>query len=117
MLGLSCASIVGNGRGPFHVVLQIQIFGGWLYLSFHWGVWTHSLWEKGGALGGIGSHQGAVGRSVVYKGDFNVTGFPSERNNMDGGLIGSMRRFSQVIDDLELKDIPAQGALTLGGAG
>ena len=49
-----------------------------------------------------------MGRSVVYRGGFNVIRFPSERNN-DGRITGSMRRFAQVIDDLELKDIPTQG--------
>ena len=34
--------------------------------------------------------------------------FPSEQNN-DGRITCSMRRFAQVIDDLELKYIPAQG--------
>ena len=39
-------------------------------------------------------------------GDFNMIRFPNERNS-DGRITGSMRRFAQVIDDLEMKDIPA----------
>ena len=38
-------------------------------------------------------------------GDFNITRFPNERNR-EGRITDSMRRFSQVIDDLELKDFP-----------
>ena len=34
--------------------------------------------------------------------------FPNERNR-EGRLTGSMRHFSQVIEDLEMKDILAQG--------
>ena len=61
LLGLSCASIARNRRGLVLSVLQIQSIEGWIYLGFHRGLRTHSLWEKRGALGGIGSYQGAVG--------------------------------------------------------
>ena len=40
--------------------------------------------------------------------DFNMIRFPRERNR-EGSISGSMRRFSQVIDELNLKDIPLQG--------
>ena len=36
--------------------------------------------------------------------------FPSERNR-EASIWGGMRRFSQVIDELNLKDIPLQGRL------
>ena len=36
--------------------------------------------------------------------------FPSERNR-EGSKSGGMRRFSQVIDELNLKGIPLQGGL------
>ena len=51
-------------------------------------------------------------------GDLNVVRFPGERNR-EGRCIGAMRRFSQVIDDLGLKDLPLQGgAFTwTGGSG
>ena len=41
-------------------------------------------------------------------GDFNIIRFPEERNR-EGRISGPMRRFSQIIDDLELKDLPLQG--------
>ena len=41
-------------------------------------------------------------------GDFNLVRFPEERNK-GGGLIASMRRFSEVIEDLELRDFPLTG--------
>ena len=42
--------------------------------------------------------------------------FPREWNSLRR-ITGSMRRFSQVVDDLELKDILVQGAPTLGEVG
>ena len=49
-------------------------------------------------------------------GDFNVLRFPRERNR-EGRCKGAMRRFSQIIDDLELKDLPLkEGDLTWAGA-
>ena len=41
-------------------------------------------------------------------GDFNVIRFPKERNRV-GKISSSMRRFSHIIDELELKDLPLQG--------
>ena len=41
-------------------------------------------------------------------GDFNVVHFPCERRK--GGRMSSyMRRFLEVIEELELRDIPLQG--------
>ena len=41
-------------------------------------------------------------------GDFNMVRFPIERGR-GGRISSSMRRFSDVIADLELRDIPLQG--------
>ena len=41
-------------------------------------------------------------------GDFNTIRFPRERNR-EGRITRGMRRFSQVIDDLEVKDIRVRG--------
>ena len=41
-------------------------------------------------------------------GDFNLVRFPEERSR-GGGLTASKRRFSEVLEDLELRDIPLQG--------
>ena len=43
-------------------------------------------------------------------GDFNIIRFPGERNR-EGRITRGMITFSQVIDDLEVKDIPLQGDL------
>ena len=40
-------------------------------------------------------------------GDFNVLRFPGKINR-EGRWTGAMRRFSQIIDELELKDVPLQ---------
>ena len=59
------------------------------------------LWENLGAIKGLWQGPLCIG------GNFNVTCFPNERNR-EGRISSSMRRFSQVIDELELKDIPLQ---------
>ena len=41
-------------------------------------------------------------------GDFNMIRYPEERKR-GGGLSASMRRFSEVVEDLELRDFPLQG--------
>ena len=41
-------------------------------------------------------------------GDFNVVRFPVE-SNKGGRLTYSMRIFSEIIEDLELRDLPLQG--------
>ena len=40
--------------------------------------------------------------------DFNMVRYPEERSR-EGGLSASMRRFSKVVEDLELRDFPLQG--------
>ena len=42
--------------------------------------------------------------------------FPSERSR-DGRVSSSMRRFSEVIDDLDLRDLPLRGARLPGVVG
>ena len=50
------------------------------------------LWGELGAIRGLWDDPWCI------VGDFNVIRFPNEQNN-DGRIIGSMRRFAQVIDD------------------
>ena len=67
-----------------------------------YGIREH-LRDELGAIRGLCSDLWCIG------GDFNITRFPNERNR-EGRITGSMRRFSQVIDDLELKDFSVQGS-------
>ena len=55
-----------------------------------------------GAIRGLWGDPWCIGR------DFNGVIFPNERNR-EGKITRSMRRFPQVINDLEMKDILAQG--------
>ena len=67
------------------------------------------LWEDLGGIIGCWEDPWCMG------GGFNVLRFLGERNR-EGRCIGAMRRFSQIIDDLELKDLPLQGgAFTWSG--
>ena len=52
-----------------------------------------------GAIRGLWEDPWCIG------GDFNIICFPSERNRL-ARLNRSIRRFSEVIDDLELVDLP-----------
>ena len=63
-----------------------------------------TLWGELGAIRGIWDDPWCLG------GDFNVTLSLEERSNQ-GRLTSAMRRFAQVVDDLELLDIPLQGGV------
>ena len=65
------------------------------------------LWE------GLGAIKGMWVKPWVIGGDFNIIRFPEERNR-EGRITMSMRRFSQIIDEQELKDIPLRGGDSLG---
>ncbi|RVX05710.1 hypothetical protein CK203_027385 [Vitis vinifera] len=54
--------------------------------------------------------QRLVGRSVVFRGDFNVILSQRERSRQ-GWLTGAMRSFAQTVDELELLDLPMQGGV------
>ena len=61
-----------------------------------------SFWEELGAIKGLWDCPWCVG------GDFNEVLFPNERSR-GGRLSNSMRRFSDILSDLELRDLPLQG--------
>ncbi|RVW29924.1 RHOMBOID-like protein 10, chloroplastic [Vitis vinifera] len=63
-----------------------------------------TFWGELGAIRGIWDDPWCVG------GDFNITLNLGERSNQ-GRLTGAMRRFAQVMDELELLDIPLQGGV------
>ncbi|RVX19563.1 hypothetical protein CK203_005041 [Vitis vinifera] len=83
---------------------------GWLLVDLHGSIWStmkrhrEMFWEELGAIRGLWSDPWCIG------GDFNVVRFPSERSR-EGRLTGSMRRFSEVIEELALKDLPLHGGL------
>ncbi|RVW49313.1 Peptidyl-prolyl cis-trans isomerase FKBP20-1 [Vitis vinifera] len=68
------------------------------------------LWEELGAIRGIWDDPWCLG------GDFNVTLSQRERSNQ-GRLTGAMRRFAQVVDELELLDLPMQGGVSSWSGG
>ena len=63
-----------------------------------------ALWEELGAIRGILNDPWCLG------GDFNVTISQRERSSQ-GRISGAMRRFAQVLDELELLDLPLQGGV------
>ena len=58
----------------------------------------------------LGAIRGMWGDPWCIGDDFNVLRFPGERNR-EGRWTGALRRFSQNIDELELKDLPLQGGV------
>ena len=56
----------------------------------------------------INAIKGLWGGPWCMPGDFNVVRFPVE-SNKGGILTYSMRRFLEIIEDLELRDLPLQG--------
>ena len=66
-----------------------------------------TLWGELGAIRGIWDDPWCLG------GDFNVTLNLGERSNQ-GRLTGAMRRFAQVVEELELLDLPGGGFLEWG---
>ena len=68
------------------------------------------FWEELGSIKGLWNDPWCVG------GDFNMVIYPGERSK-GGGLSASMRRFSEVVEDLELRGFPLRGDLLPGEAG
>ena len=62
------------------------------------------LWEELGSMKGLWEGPWCIG------GDFKMVLSPNERNK-EGKFSHSMRRFSKVMNELRLRDLPLQGAL------
>ena len=79
------------------------------FMWFFTGVYRPTLkryrelfWEELGAIRRLWYDPWCIG------GDFNVIRFPNEHSR-EGRLSSSMRRFSEVLDELALRDLPLQG--------
>ena len=66
--------------------------------------------EKEEFLSELGAIKGLWNEPWCVAGDFNMIRFPTERSQ-GGRLSPSMRRFTEVIEELELRDLPLQGGM------
>ena len=66
--------------------------------------------EKEEFLSELGAIKGLWNDPWCVAGDFNMIRFPTERSR-GGRLSPSMRRFTEVIEELELRDLPLQGGM------
>ena len=64
----------------------------------------------------LGAVKGLWGDPWCVGGDFNVTLAQGERSRQ-GRVTSAMRRFAQVMDDLELIDLPLQGGSFMWSGG
>ena len=62
------------------------------------------LWEDLGAIRGLWREPWCI------RGDFNEIRFPTERYR-ERRIMSFMRRFSHIMDELDLKDLPLQGGM------
>ncbi|RVW36075.1 Transposon TX1 uncharacterized 149 kDa protein [Vitis vinifera] len=81
------------------------------------GMWSHGVVygatmkvEREDFLSELGAFRGLWNESWSVAGDFNMIRFPYEHSR-GGCLSPTMRRFSEMVEDLELKDLPLQGGL------
>ena len=66
--------------------------------------------EREDFLSELGAIRGLWNELWCVAGDFNMIRFPSERSK-GGRMSPTMRRFSEVVEELELRDLPLQGGL------
>ena len=100
--------LIGKEEGHFSVSCRFKNYEDnfqWVFTGVYGPIGDGSsvlLWEKLGAIRGLWDNPCCIG------GDFNVIELPRERNR-EARISSDMRNFSQVIDDLELKDFPLGG--------
>ncbi|RVW33931.1 Transposon TX1 uncharacterized 149 kDa protein [Vitis vinifera] len=70
--------------------------------------------EREEFLSELGAIRGLWNEPWCVAGDFNMIRFPSERSR-GGRLSPSMRRFIEVIEELEFRDLPLQGGMFTWG--
>lgn len=76
-------------------------------MGIHRAIWV-LFWKRSRIKG----YQGVVRRSLVCRVDFNVVRFPSKHSS-GSRLNATMRRISNVINDLELRILPLiEGSFT-----
>ena len=82
-------------------------------MNFYRGLWPNHEERQGVFLGAI---KGLCNGLWCIAGDFNAILSPEEHSR-GGNLNSNMRRFSEVIENLELKDLLWLGVLLLGMEG
>ncbi|RVW99876.1 LINE-1 reverse transcriptase-like [Vitis vinifera] len=101
---------LGVGRCLEWGALNSRGAGGWFLMGVFRSLWASVKVEKEEFLSELGAIKGLWNEPWCVAGDFNMIRFPSERSR-GGRLSPSMRRFTEVIEELELRDLPLQGGM------
>ena len=114
-----CSGGVWDNRVLQMVVMEVDKFSVSCHFKncedgFYWiftGVYGPTLkLDREDFLSELGAIRGLWSDPWCVAGDFNMIKFLSEYSR-GGRLSSAMRRFSEVIEDLELRDLPLQGGL------
>ncbi|KAL6339596.1 hypothetical protein AAG906_034681 [Vitis piasezkii] len=96
--------LTGMEIGDFSVSYQFKNVEDGFCWIFTVGRLREDFWEELGTIRGLWQDPWCIG------GDFNVIRFLRKMNSLSR-LSSAMRRFSEVIEDMELRDLPLQGGV------
>lgn len=108
--GQQGVTVVGAGSGEFSVSCCFKNCEGGFCWSFTQVYRPTLKFDREGFWSELETIKGMWSDPWCVASDFNMIRFPL-KHNRGGKLPSTMKRFSEVIEDLELRDLPLQGGL------